>query len=43
MRSCDVWIEQCEAEDERQDELQRSAVDLLLVEQARSWLLGEDE
>jgi hypothetical protein len=31
------------AEDERQDELQRSAVDLLLVEQARSWLLGVGE
>ena len=30
-------------EDERQDELRRSAVDLLLVEQARGWLLeGED-
>jgi hypothetical protein len=31
------------ADDERQDELQRSAVDLLLVEQARSWLLGVGE
>ena len=31
------------AEDERQDELQRSAADLLLVEQARSWLLGDGE
>ena len=31
------------AEDERQDELRRSAVDLLFVEQARGWLLeGED-
>jgi hypothetical protein len=30
------------AEDERQDELRRSAADLLLVEQARAWLLGED-
>ena len=29
-------------EDERQDELRRSASDLLLVEQARGWLLGED-
>jgi hypothetical protein len=30
-------------EDERQDELRRSAADLLLVEQARGWLLeGED-
>ena len=30
-------------EDERQDELRRSADDLLLVEQAREWLLeGED-
>ncbi len=28
------------AEDERQDELRRSATDLLLVEQARAWLLG---
>ena len=30
-------------EDERQDELRRSANDLLLVEQARGWLLGEDD
>ena len=30
-------------EDERQDELRRSAADLLLVEQARGWLLGEDD
>jgi hypothetical protein len=30
-------------EDERQDELRRSASDLLLVEQARGWLLGEDD
>ena len=31
-------------EDERQDELRRSATDLLLVEQARGWLLeGEDD
>jgi hypothetical protein len=29
-------------EDERQDELRRSANDLLLVEQAKGWLLGED-
>ena len=32
-----------DAEDERRYELQRSAADLLLVEQARSWLLGEGE
>jgi hypothetical protein len=31
------------AEDERQYELQRSAADLLLVEQARAWLLGEGD
>jgi hypothetical protein len=31
------------AEDERQDELQRSAVDLLLVEQARAWLLVDTD
>jgi len=31
------------AEDERQDELRRSADDLLLVEQARAWLLGEGD
>ena len=31
------------AEDERQNELQRSAADLLLVEQARSWLLGDGD
>jgi hypothetical protein len=30
-------------EEERQDELQRSAADLLLVEQARSWLLGDGD
>ena len=30
-------------EDERQDELRRSANDLLLVERARGWLLGEDD
>ena len=30
-------------EDERQDDLRRSATDLLLVEQARGWLLGEEE
>ena len=30
-------------EDERQDELRRSASRLLLVEQAREWLLGEDD
>jgi hypothetical protein len=30
-------------EDERQDELRRSANDLLLVERARGWLLGEEE
>ena len=30
-------------EDERRDELRRSAADLLLVEQARGWLLGEDD
>ena len=29
-------------EDERRDELRRSAVDLLLVEQARGWLLEGD-
>ena len=28
---------------ERRDDLRRSAADLLLVEQARGWLLGEDE
>ena len=28
-------------EDERQDDLRRSARDLLLVEQARGWLLGD--
>ena len=31
------------AEDERQEDLRRSAADLLLVEQARGWLLNEDE
>jgi hypothetical protein len=30
------------AEDERQYDIRRSANDLLLVEQARAWLLGED-
>jgi hypothetical protein len=30
-------------EELRQDELRRSAADLLLVEQARGWLLGEGE
>jgi hypothetical protein len=30
-------------EDERQDELRRSSNDLLLVERARGWLLGEDD
>jgi hypothetical protein len=30
-------------EDVRQDELRRSASDLLLVERAREWLLGEDD
>jgi len=30
-------------EDERQDELRRSASDLLLVEQARAWLLEEGD
>jgi len=30
-------------EDVRQDELRRSASDLLLVEQARGWLLGEED
>ncbi len=30
-------------EDERQDELRRCAADLLLVEQARGWLLGEGD
>jgi hypothetical protein len=29
-------------EDERQEEIRRSARDLLLVEQARGWLLGEE-
>ncbi|MGE5755726.1 MAG: hypothetical protein ACM35G_08430 [Planctomycetaceae bacterium] len=29
-------------EDERQEEIRRSARDLLLVEQAREWLLGEE-
>jgi hypothetical protein len=32
-----------EGEDLRQDDIRRSAADLLLVEQARSWLLGEDD
>jgi hypothetical protein len=31
------------AEDLRQDELRRSASDLLLVERAREWLLGEGD
>ena len=31
------------AEDDRQDDLRRSAADLLLVEQARAWLLGEGD
>ena len=30
-------------EDERQDDLRRCAADLLLVEQARGWLLGEGD
>jgi len=30
-------------EDERQDELRHCAADLLLVEQARGWLLGEGD
>ena len=36
-------IDSDEGEDLRQDDLRRSAEDLLLVEQARSWLLGEGE
>ena len=32
-----------DVEDLRQDELRRSADDLLLVEQARSWLFGEGD
>ena len=32
-----------DVEDVRQDELRRSASDLLLVERAREWLLGEDD
>ena len=36
-------IDREEGEDLRQDELRRSADDLLLVEQARSWLLGEGD
>ena len=32
-----------EAEDLRQDDIRRSAADLLLVEQARAWLLGEGD
>ena len=32
-----------EVEDVRQDELRRSASDLLLVERAREWLLGEGD
>jgi hypothetical protein len=36
-------IDREEAEDLRQDELRRSAEDLLLVEQAKSWLLGEGD
>ena len=31
------------AEDERQDDLKRSAADLLLVERARAWLLGDGD
>ena len=31
-----------EVEDERQEDIRRSARDLLLVEQAREWLLGEE-
>ena len=38
-----VDIDPEEAEDLRQDDIRRSASDLLLVEQARSWLLGEGE
>jgi hypothetical protein len=30
-------------EDERQDDLRRSAADLLLVERAKEWLLGEGD
>jgi hypothetical protein len=36
-------IDPDEVEDLRQDELRRSASDLLLVEQARAWLFGESE
>ena len=36
-------IDSEEVEDLRQDELRRSADDLLLVEQARAWLLEEGE
>lgn len=36
-------IERGEGEDLRQDDLRRSAEDILLVEQARAWLLGEGD
>ena len=36
-------IDQEDGEELRQDELRHSAADLLLVEQARAWLLGEGD
>lgn len=40
-----IWIEQCEAakgiEDVRMDDIRQCTRDLLLVERAREWLLGE--
>jgi len=41
----DLYDEDDDPEDiemERQDDIRRSAIDLLLVERAREWLLGED-
>jgi hypothetical protein len=43
MRFCDVWKEQCDAARQIEDEFgtQKALSDLLLVERAREWLLGE--